>query len=121
MSQRVPQPPVNPALRDLERHDFWPGFVAALAGVVLVLCGARHLTGVDTVDGSAAQESQLIKAFSSGGLQYASELPAPAPPSLDDPAAQAEALDRWTRQQANAAPPNWTVRVDTDAKTPCPT
>jgi len=30
--KRVPQPPVNPGARALERHDFWPGFVAALAG-----------------------------------------------------------------------------------------
>ncbi|HTY88921.1 MAG TPA: hypothetical protein VMB80_15765 [Candidatus Acidoferrum sp.] len=117
----MPQPPVNPALRDLERHDFWPGFAATLAGVVLAFCGVQHWTGVDTVDGRAAAETQLIKAFSSGGLQYASELPPPAPPQLEDPAAQAEALDRWARQQASAAPPNWTVRVDTDAKTPCPT
>ena len=51
MFKRVPQPPVNPALRALEHHDFWPGFVAALAGVILAFCGARHLTGVDTVDG----------------------------------------------------------------------
>ena len=121
MSQRIPQPPVNPALRDLERHDFWPGFTAALAGVVLAFYGVRHLTGVDTVDGSAARESQLIKAFSSGGLQYASQLAPPAPPQLDDPAAQAEALERWAKQQANAAPPTWTVRVDANAKTPCPT
>ncbi len=30
----------------------------------------------------------------------------PPPPKLDDPAAQAEALDRWAKQQANATPPN---------------
>ena len=33
--KRIPQPPVDPALRDLEHHDFWPGFIVVLAGVVL--------------------------------------------------------------------------------------
>jgi hypothetical protein len=118
---RLPQPPLNPALRDLERHDFWPGFIAALAGVILVFCGARHLTGLDTADGDTAWETQLVKAFSNGGVQYASKISPPAPPKLDDPDAQAEALDRWSREQANWQPPTWIVRVDTAAKTPCPT
>jgi hypothetical protein len=120
MFQRVPQPPLDPALRDRERHDFWPGFVAALIGVVLAFCGARHLTNVDTVDGSNGWETQLINAFSSGGLQYADQLRAPPPPKLEDSAA-AEALDRWAKLQANASPPTWKVRIDTGAKTPCPT
>ena len=118
---RIPQPPVNPALRALERHDFWSGFIVVLAGVVLAFCGAWHLTGMDTVDGSTASEIQLVKAFSSGGLQYASQIiPAP-PPGLEDPAAEAEALDRWAKQQANTPPPKWKIRVNADAKTPCPT
>ncbi len=83
--KRVPQPPVNPALRDVERHDFWPGFVAVVAGVVLLFCGARHLTGVGTVAGNTATEIQLVKAFASGGLQYANELAPPPPPKLDGP------------------------------------
>jgi hypothetical protein len=119
--KRVPQPPVNPALRALERHDFWPGFVAAVAGVVLAFGGARHLTGLDTVDGNSATEIQLAKAFSSGGLQYADQLAPPPPPRLSDPAAEAEALDRWAKQQASAAAPTWKVRVDTAAAAPCPT
>jgi hypothetical protein len=119
--KRVPQPPVNPALRDLERHDFWPGFITAIIGVLLLFCGARHLTGVDTVEGSTAWETQLVKAFSVGGLQYADQMPPPAPPKLDDPAATAEALDRWARENAQAAPPSWKVRVDTGAKKACPT
>ena len=118
---RVPQPPVNPALRARERHDFWPGFAAVLAGVIVTFCGARHLTGVDTVAGNSASELQLVRAFSSGGVQYASQLAPPEPPKLEDPAAEAEALDRWAKQQANATPPQWAVRIDTDAKTPCPT
>ena len=71
--QRIPQPPVNPALRDVERHDFWLGFIAALIGIILTFCGARHLTAVDTVDGANAYETQLIRAFAFDGLQYAAE------------------------------------------------
>ena len=77
---RVPQPPVNRALRALERHDFWPGFVVALAGLVVAFCGARHLTNVETVDGNSAWEVQLVKAFSSGGLQYPDQVAPPPPP-----------------------------------------
>ena len=115
--QRVPQPPVNPALRDAERHDFWPGFVAVLIGVVLTFCGARHLTNIDTVDGGNAWETQLIMAFAFDGLQYADRIAPPPPPRGDDP----EALERWARQNRSAEAPTWKVRVDTAARTPCPT
>ncbi len=122
MFKRAPQPPLNPGLRDLEQHEFWPGFVAVLIGGILAFCGARHLTGVDTVDGTTASETQLMKAFSVGGVQYASQLAPPAPPTpVEDPAAAAEALERWAREQANASAPTWKIRVDTGAKTPCPT
>ena len=57
--RRVPQPPLNPALRDLERQDFWPGFIATLIGVILTFCGVRHLTAVDTVDGGNASETAV--------------------------------------------------------------
>jgi len=117
----VPQPPVNPAKRALERHEVWPGLVAALAGVALAFIGARHLTSVDTVDGGTAWESQLTKAFSSAGVQYASEQPPPPPPNLEGLANPAEALDRWARQQANAQPLSWKIRVDLGAKAACPT
>jgi hypothetical protein len=108
-------------LRDTELHDFWPGLIAAVVGVVLIFCGARHLTDVDTAGGDTAWETQLIQAFSSGGVQYADQLRAPPPPMLDDSAAAAAALDRWAKLQANASPPTWKVRIDTGAKTPCPT
>ncbi len=121
MLRRIPQPPVNRALRDVERHEFWAGFIVVLVGVVLVFCGARHLTGVDTKDGGTAWETQLVKAFASSGLQYASKLPPSMPPKLDDPVAQAEAFERWQIQQQNAKPPTWKVRVDTEAKAACPT
>jgi hypothetical protein len=119
--KRVPQPPVNPALRALERHDFWPGFVVVLAGLVVTVCGARHLTGVDTKDGGSAWETQLIKAFSTGGVEYASELPAPPPPNLEGVANPDEALERWAKQQANVQPPAWKIRVDISAQAACPT
>ena len=112
--RRIPQPPVNPASRDVERHDFWPGFIAALIGIILTFCGARHLTGVDTVDGGTASETQLVKAFSFDGLQYPDQIAPPPPPKGDDP----EALERWARQARNTEAPSWKVRVDTAAKTP---
>jgi len=115
--QRVPQPPVDPALRDVEHHDFWPGFVAALIGIILTFCGARHLTAVDTVDGGSARETELIRAFAFDGLQYASKLSPFPPPKGDDP----EALERWAKQTRDFETPTWKVRVDTSAKTPCPT
>ena len=117
---RITQPPVNPALRDLEQHDFWPGFIAALIGVILVFCGARHLTGVDTVDGDTAWETQLVKAFSSVACNIPVKSPPPRRPRWRIPSPAAEALDRWAREQANAAPPTWKVRVDTGAKNALP-
>jgi hypothetical protein len=112
---------MNPASRALERHDFWPGFVAAVAGAVVVFCGARHLTNVDTVDGNTARETQLVKAFSSGGLQYPDQVAPPPPPDFNASANPAEALERWAKQQANTRPPTWKVRVNAAAATPCPT
>jgi hypothetical protein len=118
---RVPQPPVNPAARAQERHDFWPGLVVAIAGAAVLFCGARHLTSVDTADGNSAWETQLMKAFSTGGMQYASEQPPPPPPNLEGVANPSEALDRWAKQQANAQPLSWKIRVDLGAKAACPT
>jgi hypothetical protein len=115
--RRIPQPPLNPASRDVERHDFWPGLVAVLIGAVLAFCGARRLTNIDTVDGGSASEPQLIMAFAFDGLQYADRMAPPPPPKGDDP----EALQRWARESRKAEAPAWKVRVDTSARTPCPT
>jgi hypothetical protein len=113
---------VDPAQRDAERHDFWPGFVVLLTGALLILGGARRLTGLDTVEGNSAWETQLIKAFSSGGLQYADQLEPSAPPRpTGELAADAAALARWAKEQTGGIPRSWQVRVDTGAKTPCPT
>ena len=121
MFKRVPQPPVNPASRPRESHDFWLGFVVALAGLILAFCGARHITNVDTLDGNSAWEMQLVKAFSCGGLQYPNEAASLPPPRLDNVANPAEALDRWAKQQAQARSATWKVRVDASATAPCPT
>ena len=121
MFKRIPQPPVNRSLRAREGHDFWGGLVVALTGAALLFCGARHLTNVDTVDGGTAWESQLVKAFSSSGLQYAADVQPPPPPRLDNVPNAAEALDRWAKAKAAFQPPTWKIRVDTAAKTPCPT
>ncbi|HRT55244.1 MAG TPA: hypothetical protein P5038_01325 [Candidatus Paceibacterota bacterium] len=121
--RRVPQPPVQPALRASEARNFWPGFIAGVAGCVLVLAGARHLTAVETVEGGNARETQLVKAFAMGGLRYPGDEapPPPPPPSPDDPTGGVEALERWARQNSAASAALWKVRVDTRAKTPCPT
>jgi hypothetical protein len=121
MRKRVPQPPLNPAARDAERHDFWPGFIVCCIGGILAFAGLKHLTGIETVEGGAAREIQLVKAFASGGLQFPKHVPPPPPPRMDDPGAAAQALDRWARENSAAKRPSWKVRVDTGAKTPCPT
>ena len=119
--KRIAQPPVDRAARALECHDFWPSFVATVAGLAFVFCGARHLTNVDTTDGSTATEAQLVKAFSSGGIQFASEQATPPPPNLETVANPAEALNRWAKEQADRQPPAWKIRVDLGAQAACPT
>ena len=119
--RRVPQPPVNPALRAREDHDFWPGLVVVLAGIIVTFCGARHLTSVETVEGGTVTEIQLVKAFSSGGLEYPGPATPPPPPNLDHVADPGAALERWAKQQANVVPPAWKIRVDLGAKAACPT
>ncbi len=120
MFQRRPQPPVNPALRALERHSFWPGLIGAVVAVVLLFLGARHLTGIETTDGGTAWETQLVKAYSSSGLKFPEAAPPPPPVRTGDPFADATALERWQRT-AHAAPPDWKVRIDLSAAAPCPT
>ncbi len=92
-----------------------------LAGVTVLFGGIRHLTGVDTTDGNAASEVQLMKAFSTAGVQYADQQAPPPPPNLDNVANPAEALDRWAKEQANRQPPAWKIRVDISAQAACPT
>lgn len=122
MLSRVPQPPVNRDLRPSERHSFWPGLVFALAGLLLGFAGVQRLTSIGTVGGERAREVELMKAFTASGLQYASQVEPPPPPKpTGDPAADAAALAKWDRDQAGAEPPDWKVRVDTSAKTPCHT
>ncbi len=116
MVKRIVQPPVKPALRDPERHGFWPGATVSFIGIGLLVCGGLHVTGIETVDGGTASEAQLVKAYSSSGLQYPETTESP-PPRSDDPAV----LERWARQQDEARAVAWKVRVDTAAKTPCPT
>jgi hypothetical protein len=122
MFHRVPQPPVDVSRRNPERHSFWPGFAFTLLGLGLLLVGALRSTGVGTVDGDDAREVQLMKAFTSGGLEYAGDAEPPEPPKpTGNPAVDAAALARWDKEMANAEPPTWKVRVDTAAKDPCPT
>jgi hypothetical protein len=115
--KRIPQPAVNPALRDREAHDFWGGFVVALIGVILVFGGVRHVTGIETVGGDNSTEIQLMRAYSFSGLQFPDQLAASRPPEGNDLAA----LDRWMKKNGHAVQPSWKVRVDLGAKTACPT
>ena len=108
MSRKVVQPPINRLARDPERRDFGPGLVLTLIGVLVALCGARHLTGVETLEGNTAWETQLIRAFTVGGLQFPD--PAPSPLLLEAPGA-------GPPPAAALLPP----RVNTGANTPCPT
>ena len=121
LMRRILQPPVDPALRDREHHTFWLPFIGSAVCVVLIFCGARHLTGIETVDGSTAWETQLVKAYASGGLKYAEVSSAPPAPVPGDPTATALALERWERQKMSEASGPRKVRVDTAAATPCPT
>ena len=116
---RVPQPPVNAALRDAERHDFWPAFVVLLIGGGLLVGGARHVTELETTDGGTATEVQLIKAFSRGGLEQVEGVAAVDPATFDDPAAAAAALERMIEEEARA--PRFKFLVNTGAVDPCPT
>ena len=118
---RVTQPPVDPRSRDREHHAFWPGLIVALLGCGLLTGGALHATRIEVAEGGTASEAQLVKAFSSGGLLYGSQVQPPPMPKLADPIAESEALDRWQRQFDNFKAPTWKIRVDPNATTPCPT
>jgi hypothetical protein len=122
MFRRVAQPALNPASRNREEHDLWTGLVLALVGLGMVLCGARHLTAVPTVAGGTAWETQLVKAYATGGLEYPKMEPPPPPKeNEEDPARSAAAFEKWAKQAEEFKAPTWKVRVDTSAKTPCPT
>jgi hypothetical protein len=115
--KRVAQPPINPATRSAEAHDFWPGFIFTIIALLILYCGVRHITAVETVDGNNAFEWQLVKSFSSGGLEYVVPSDAPQRADPNDPAAAAREQER--RERASAAHPKY--RVNTGASTPCPT
>ena len=116
---RVPQPPVNPLLRDTERNDFWTGLILVIIAGVILFSGARHVTGVETQEGDSATELQLIRSFTSGGLHFARPGPPPNPGAFDDPGAAAEAMERASR--IAELPLRARYRVNTTAADPCPT
>lgn len=119
MRKRVPQPPVQASLRDPERHDFSPGFILSLTAALLLFAGARHVTSVETTDGQAASEFQLVKSFTCGGLKALDPVSVVDPASFDDPAAAAAALERMAREEAGSFRVKY--RVNTGAADPCPT
>ena len=117
--QRVAQPPIQPSQRPAERAEFWPGFILSIIGLLVLLAGTQHLTGVDTTDGGTARETQLMKAFASGGLEMVEAAPLPDPGAFADPAQAAAAIEQWERASARSTGPKF--RVNTGAANPCPT
>jgi hypothetical protein len=95
--------------------------VAAGVGVLLVVVGWGHQTGLRTVSGEIAEERQLVQAFSVSGLKYKDRLAPPTPRGDGDAAGTARAFEQWERQRAAGKGQRWEVQVDTEAKTPCPT
>jgi hypothetical protein len=116
---RLPQPPISAAARDPERHDFWPGAVLVLIGIILLACGTGRLTGLETADGQIALEHQLIKSFAYGGLQLAGPPEPPDPAQFDDPAEMDAAMQRFFREERER--PRMKYVVNTGAVDPCPT
>jgi hypothetical protein len=117
--QRIAQPDVQRFSRSLEQRDGWVGLALVLTSVALLICGARHLTGLSTTDGETASERQLVKAFSSGGLHASNPAAMPAPSVLNDSDQRAAAFDKFQRRDRSLD--KLTYRVDTTATTPCPT
>lgn len=99
----------------------WTGAVLAGLGVLLVVAGWSHQTQLEAVSGGPVWERELLQAFAHGGLRYAAA-DSSVPPSDGDATAIAKALDEQERrQQAEGTGRRSKVRVDTSAKTPCPT
>jgi|YNPBryantNP2012_1023418.scaffolds.fasta_scaffold11227_3 hypothetical protein len=121
MTRKISQPPINPGTRPTEQRDFWTGGVLTIVGLLVLIAGLRHLTGVETLDGSSAWETQLVKAFSTGGLRYAEATAAVLPTLPDNPADAVATLDRARKSSTERPHAIGRVRVDLGASTPCPT
>jgi hypothetical protein len=91
----------------------------ALIALAVLFCGATHITDVATKAGGAASETQLMKAFASGGLHYSLPYALPEPSVLNDPTRAAAAFERL--QQRNRKLDKITYQVDVGATIPCPT
>ena len=120
MRERVKQPAIQPALRDRERHDFWPGLVCALIGLILLVSGARHLTGVETTGGETAWETELVKAFSNGGVQQVDTTVRPKRPEIPHPPG-AFLPPEPPPPEAPTDGPRWAIKVNLGATGGCPT
>jgi len=115
----LPQPPVVPLLRDPEHHAFWPGFTVALVASALLVIGALNLTAVQTQDDESARETQLVKAFARGGLEFQAARVRLDPATLADPSRAAAAMDQAAR--IADLPVRERYRINTAAAHPCPT
>jgi len=117
--RRVAQPPIDLEHRNSERHRFGPGFAVLLVALALVLYGSVRATGLPTQEDDPARETQLIKAFARGGLEFRTAHVRLDPASLADPTRAAAALDRAAR--VADLPLRERYRVNTSAVDPCPT
>jgi hypothetical protein len=119
MSRRIEQPPIDPSRRDPEARGFWPGFVLAVAGLILLSSGLLRSTEAETADGERVRETQLVKAFTSSGIHLA-ESATQAPPRLEPPPEPGQPFEpRFPPPPKKAAKHKWVVDVKSQAA--CPT
>ncbi|MCX8109008.1 MAG: hypothetical protein N3G20_09410 [Verrucomicrobiae bacterium] len=112
-----PEPKPDPA----GQGQFWAGGTIAIIGLFLIVVGLRHVTGVETLEGDFARETQLVRAFTTGGLKYDSQAAPAESPGQATPR-RPGAIPGYTDQANPPKPPRTgRVRVDPTALTPCPT
>lgn len=92
----------------------------ALIACVLFFAGAKHTTRVASDGDDNATETQLVKAFTAGGLHASPSVAVPDLASYADPSEAAAALERMARQKEEATFPI-RYKVVLGAADPCPT
>ena len=112
---------MNPRQRATERHEFWPGFIVGIMGLLVLVCGAGHATRIETTEGGTAWEWELVRAFTSGGLQAVDMQEPPDPSVYTDPGRMAQAMEQWERTRTGSGSAGLKYRVNPNAQTPCPT
>jgi len=120
---RIPQPPIEPFARETERRSPWPALAVAVLAILLVGLGVDRLTNAETLTGDSAVETQVNRAFASGGIRYVdpNAVQASAPPGFEIPPwipmDGAPKVARIPPTPSGHSP----LRLDLGAKDPCPT